>query len=137
MRLDNDDKFLIGVFGVLLIGTAVFIYIQATVWGPAEQAKRAEEAKQAAIIAEAKAVPVANKAEPKAEAAKKRFTAEFHGEFSGGWGNHVRAVYVVKDNQTGVEYLAITGCGTTELKTEQYQVKEGKSTVTKTRTVEE
>ncbi|GMV82116.1 MAG: hypothetical protein AMXMBFR7_33000 [Planctomycetota bacterium] len=48
-----------------------------------------------------------------------RFQATFHGYFRGGYGNHERAIYVIKDTETGVEYLSITGCGTTELWTER------------------
>jgi hypothetical protein len=50
-----------------------------------------------------------------AEKVNKRFSAEFHGEFSGGYNNNIRSIFIIKDNQTKKEYLAITGCGTTEL----------------------
>lgn len=51
-----------------------------------------------------------------AEEARKRFKADFHGEFNGGFGNKPRHIFVITDTITGVEYLAITGCGTTELR---------------------
>lgn len=51
-----------------------------------------------------------------AEEVKKRFKADFHGEFNGGFGNNPRHIFVITDTITGVEYLAITGCGTTELR---------------------
>lgn len=53
-----------------------------------------------------------------AEKVNKRFSAEFHGEFRGGYGSHIRAIFIIKDNKTQKEYLAITGCGTTELNSE-------------------
>ena len=113
------------------------IYMDTYYWGPKKAAELVEAAKHAAIVAEAKKVEVSNKVEPKAEAGKKRFSAEFYGEFTGGFQDNKRSIFIVKDSQTGVEYLAITGCGVSELRTEQYTVQQGKSTVTKTRTVEE
>lgn len=50
------------------------------------------------------------------EKTDKRFTAEYHGRFNGGYDNHERAIFIIKDRQTNVEYLAITGCGMTELR---------------------
>ena len=52
-----------------------------------------------------------------AEASDKRFSAEFHGEFRGGYDNNIRHIFVITDAQTRKQYLAITGCGTTELTT--------------------
>jgi hypothetical protein len=50
-----------------------------------------------------------------AESANKRFSAEFHGEFRGGYNDHIRHIFVITDAQTRKQYLSITGCGTTEL----------------------
>ena len=55
-----------------------------------------------------------------------RFRVESHGGFSGGYGNHEREILILTDTQTGIQYLAVTGCGTTELR----QVKQRKKTVT-------
>lgn len=52
-----------------------------------------------------------------AEASDKRFSAEFHGEFRGGYNDNIRHIFVITDAQTQKQYLAITGCGTTELTT--------------------
>lgn len=54
-----------------------------------------------------------------------RFSVTSYGSFRAGgdsYSDHQREILVVKDNETGVEYLTITGCGTSEL------VKKGKST---------
>jgi hypothetical protein len=46
-----------------------------------------------------------------------RFGVTSYGRFLGGarYDRREREILVVKDKETGVEYLAITGCGTTEL----------------------
>lgn len=59
-----------------------------------------------------------------------RFGVERFGEFRGGFGNHVREILVVHDRATGRDYLAITGCGATELWTETHRT--GKQTHTRT-----
>ncbi len=55
----------------------------------------------------------------------KRFTVEHQLYFTGGYNNNQREVFIVTDTQTGIQYLAITGCGTTELHT----ARSGKSTI--------
>jgi len=83
-----------------------------------ENKMRAEQA--------AKAVPVANKT-IQAEANTKRFSAEFHGEFRGGYDNNIRYIFIITDSETKTKYLAITGCGVSELRSEP----DGKSYITK------
>ncbi len=58
-----------------------------------------------------------------------RFTAESQGAFKAGYGDHTREILLITDTRTGKKYLAVTGCGVTEL----WQETEGKHT----RTVEE
>lgn len=58
-----------------------------------------------------------------------RFSVESHGVFKAGYDDNKREILVVTDAETGIQYLSITGCGTTELRSE----KSGKSTVTKER----
>ena len=55
---------------------------------------------------------------PAEQTATKRFTAEYQGKFNAGYGSHERAILVITDTTTGRKYLAITGCGVTELFTE-------------------
>lgn len=58
------------------------------------------------------------------EDTSQRFEVYSYGEFNAGYGNNKREILVVKDTKTDVEYLAITGCGTTELITETHVVGE-------------
>lgn len=46
-----------------------------------------------------------------------RFSATSYGRFNGGgmYDSRPREIFIIKDNETGVEYLAITGCGTSQL----------------------
>jgi hypothetical protein len=135
---DDDMIFCIVVVVVIFVVLILFgrsIYQDVWIDGPIkakEAAIAAEKAKQAAEI---RAVPVENKTQV-AEAGK-RFVAEFHGEFFGGFQNNKRDIFIVRDNQTGQSYLAITGCGVSELRTEQYTVRSGKTSQTRTRVVEE
>lgn len=102
-------------------------------WEPErEKARLAEERKQSELK-EMRAVPVANRAISAENSNSKRFVAEFYGEFNGGYQNNIRQIFVIKDNNTSAEYLAITGCGVTELR--DIRVRSGKTT--KTVTVEE
>jgi len=64
-------------------------------------------------------ITVENKMVVAEEGTKKRFKAEFHGEFRGGYEDNPRHIFVITDSVSGVEYLAITGCGTTELRKER------------------
>jgi len=48
-----------------------------------------------------------------------RFKVESFGVFYGGYGNTDREILIVTDTETGIEYLSITGCGTTEMHREQ------------------
>lgn len=48
----------------------------------------------------------------------KRFKVESFGEFYGGYGNNRREIFIVTDTETSVQYLAITGCGTTQMREE-------------------
>jgi hypothetical protein len=51
-----------------------------------------------------------------------RFTTTYHGSFSCGQEDREnrRTIYVVTDVLTGVEYLAIQGCGTSQLVVEKH-----------------
>lgn len=66
---------------------------------------------------EQRRVPVADQT-AQAESGSKRFRAAFHGEFFGGFDNNVRQIFVITDTSNGTQYLTITGCGVTELRTE-------------------
>jgi ferredoxin-like protein FixX len=57
-----------------------------------------------------------------------RFAAQYQGCFRCGTGDReaVRSMYIITDASTGIQYLAVQGCGTSQLVTE----KSGKSTVT-------
>jgi len=48
------------------------------------------------------------------------------GTFNAGYGDNVREILILTDNKTGIQYLSVTGCGTTEMRSE----KSGKSTKT-------
>ena len=110
-----------GDYAVLI----VFI-ISVLVVGP--MAHKAAVDSENARLAEqaAKAVPVANKT-IQAEANTKRFSAEFHGEFRGGYDNNIRHIFIITDSETETKYLAITGCGVSELRS----APDGKNHVTK------
>lgn len=133
----SEDGCMVIVAILACLFTFSAIYYDITVKEPERKRLAKEAALKAQIEAEARAVPVANKAAPTPETQPKRFSAEFHGEFFGGFQNHVRQIFILTDNQTGYKYLAVTGCGVSELRLEEYQVKEGKNTVTKTKTEEE
>jgi hypothetical protein len=45
-----------------------------------------------------------------------RFTVHSFGRFYGGFDNNEREIFIITDTTTKKQYLAITGCGTTELK---------------------
>jgi hypothetical protein len=45
-----------------------------------------------------------------------RFTVRRAGAFRAGYDSHKREMLVIRDEATGIEYLAITGCGATELR---------------------
>ena len=47
-----------------------------------------------------------------------RFTVASYGTFDAGLHNNTREILIVTDTKTHKQYLAITGCGTTELYTE-------------------
>lgn len=64
---------------------------------------------------------------------KERFKVESQSVFRAGHGNNKREILIVTDTETGIQYLSITGCGTTELSAETKKV--GKSN--QTHTVEE
>jgi hypothetical protein len=71
-----------------------------------------------------KAAPIHIDARP--GTAPDRFTVESRGGFHAGYDENVREIMIVTDTQTGIQYLAVTGCGTTELR----RVQRGKVTVT-------
>jgi hypothetical protein len=51
-----------------------------------------------------------------------RFTVKTHKRINAGYGNNVRDIMVIHDAETGRDYLAVTGCGTTELHSETRRV---------------
>jgi hypothetical protein len=63
------------------------------------------------------------------QATSSRFLVESHGTFHAGYDDNRREILIITDTETGVQYLSITGCGTTEMRSE----KSGKSTVTRER----
>lgn len=48
----------------------------------------------------------------------KRFEVDSYGYFRAGYQSNTREILIIKDKDTGNYYLAITGCGVTELHTE-------------------
>lgn len=56
-----------------------------------------------------------------------RFLVQSYGKFEAGYGSNEREILVITDTASKIQYLAITGCGTTELRT----VTEGETTVTR------
>ena len=62
----------------------------------------------------------------------KRFKVEYNGSFNCGDNDREnrRAMYVITDSVTGVSYLAVQGCGTSQLVTETRMV--GKTVTTTT-----
>src|SRR5262245_39653768 len=48
-----------------------------------------------------------------------RFKIESHGIFRAGYQNNEREIMVITDSETGVQYLAVTGCGTTQIINQQ------------------
>ena len=132
------EKVFIVISALLLIGIPILgIYMQVIYWGPQEQAAKAARDRAEAVQAEARRIEVKNAMMPKPEQVAKPFTAEFRGEFNGGFQNHIRQIFVLTDTETGRKYLTVTGCGTCELSQESYSVRERDKPVTKTRTVEE
>ena len=59
----------------------------------------------------------ANKGTNKAEVA--RWTAVSQGYFYGGFNNNVREIFTLHDNLTGRDFMAVTGCGVTEMHDER------------------
>ena len=104
MGMSKTDIFFVTVSGALLL----FIFGVVAPW-------KAEQDRIQQQIQALKKVTVEDKTVV-AEEAKKRFKAEFHGEFNGGFGNNPRHIFVITDTNTNIEYLAITGCGTTEIR---------------------
>lgn len=62
-----------------------------------------------------------------------RFEVVSYATFEAGYNDNKREILVITDTDTGRQYLAVTGCGTTELHT----VTERHGNVTTTRTEEE
>lgn len=62
-----------------------------------------------------------------AEDAPVRFEIKSAGKFHAGYNGNVREILIIKDKETGKEYLGITGVGITEFHTERH----GKTTVTR------
>jgi hypothetical protein len=52
----------------------------------------------------------------------------FEGEFNAGYNSNLRQVFTLTDQQTGYKYLAITGCGVSELYDTQREIKTGRRT---------
>lgn len=96
----------------ILIGLIILVMVIAIII-PLINLAEQQEAERLATQA-IRAVPVAN-ATVAAESGTKRFSAAFHGEFHGGYDNNIRHIFVITDHNTGIEYLSITGCGTSEL----------------------
>lgn len=59
-----------------------------------------------------------------------RFTVAFQGRFAAGYGDHNRDILLLTDTQTGHQYLAVTGCGVSELWTESRRSGKTSHTVT-------
>lgn len=74
---------------------------------------KTEPTAESGILPEAKTVEV----EGRKGCLPNRFSVASYGTFwaGGPYSNKQREILVVKDKETGVEYLAITGCGTSEL----------------------
>lgn len=53
---------------------------------------------------------------PEAASEGPRFKAESVGYFKAGYEKNIREILVLTDRKTGRQYLAVTGCGTTELR---------------------
>lgn len=67
-----------------------------------------------------------------------RFKIESHGSFQGGYGNHEREIFILKDIKTNKEYLVITGAGATELWQETTtKIDANNNPTTETTTIEE
>lgn len=65
---------------------------------------------------------------PTTSTPSKRFSLQFEGEFNAGHQNNLRQVFTLTDHITGYKYLAITGCGVSELLTTSREVKTGRRT---------
>lgn len=91
------------ILGYLCVAIIVIVLLG----GCTEEYRRAQEQKQ---------IPVADQT-VQAEVGGKRFRAAFHGEFKGGYDNNIRHIFIITDSKTGKQYLTITGCGVTELRT--------------------
>lgn len=59
-----------------------------------------------------------------------RFSIEYQQSFWAGFGDNIRSVLILTDKKTGRQYVAITGCGVSELRTET--VHSGETTTTRT-----
>jgi len=124
--LTKGDYAVLIVFIISILVVGPMAHKAAVVNENKMRAERAAKAVQMRAERAAKAVPVANKT-IQAEANVKRFSAEFHGEFRGGYDNNIRHIFIITDSETETKYLAITGCGVSELRTES----DGKSYITK------
>lgn len=113
-----DDREALPGCGIAIL---FFIFIGLMIYNAVTEAKpkpEAEAVKKAAEVSTVKSASGGN---------SDRFRVTSHGSFKAGYDNNVREIIVIEDTTTGVQYLAVTGCGTTEL----VRVKSGKSTVTK------
>ena len=73
-------------------------------------------------------VPIVNKSLPPVPAEKTtRFLVQSQCKFQAGYNDNIREILIVTDTTTNNKYLAITGCGVTELR----EVTTGKTTVTR------
>lgn len=121
--MDDDVRVLVVLTLILscLIGLPLY---DTYYWKPIRDRKIQEEIKKQEAIKELRTVNIVNRTAP-AEFQTKRFVAEFHGEFNGGFQNNLRQIFIIKDMQENTEYLAITGCGVSELRTTR--IKSGKT----------
>lgn len=55
------------------------------------------------------------------EVNNQRFSVKSYGKFNAGHNDNIREICIITDSQTKKEYIAVTGCGVTEM------VKAGKS----------
>jgi len=129
-----DDDVRVLVVSTLILSCLIGLSLYDTYyWKPIRDRKIQEEIKKQEAIKELRTVNIVNRTAP-AEFQTKRFVAEFHGEFNGGFQNNLRQIFIqnnlrqifiIKDMQENTEYLAITGCGVSELRTTR--IKSGKT----------
>lgn len=103
------------------VGATLIAGVMIGLWFGIDQAEKSRAVREAAEAA--RRVSVADGLQ-QAESGNKRFSAVFHGEFFGGYQGNVRQIFIITDSVTGVEYLTVTGCGTTELR----RIPSGKAT---------